>query len=63
MSTDHYLLLLDLGLFALAIVFLRKLMTQWIIQGRTTRLVRGVALGLMMVAGWTYIIYRYGPSL
>jgi len=63
MSTDHYLLLLDLGLFALAIVFLGKLMTQWIIQGRTTRLVQGVALGLMMVAGWTYIIYRYGPSL
>jgi len=63
MSTDHYLLLLDLGLFALAIVFLGKLMTQWIIQGRTTRLVRGVALGLMMVACWTYIIYRYGPSL
>ena len=30
MSTDHYLLLFDLALFALAVVFLGKLMTQWI---------------------------------
>ena len=37
MSTDHYLLLFDLALFALAVVFLGKLMTQWIAQGRTSK--------------------------
>ncbi|MGC6454294.1 MAG: hypothetical protein ACON31_10325 [Candidatus Puniceispirillaceae bacterium] len=60
MSTDHYLLLLDLALFALAIVFLGKLMTQWVVQGRTSKQMRAMALVAMVVVGWTYIIYRYG---
>ena len=59
MSTDHYLLLFDLVLFALAVVFLGKLMTQWVIQGRTTKAVRAAALGGMVLLGWAYIIYRY----
>ena len=60
MSSDHYLLLFDLVLFALAVVFLGKLMTQWVIQGRTTKVVRAAALGGMVLLGWAYIIYRYG---
>ena len=60
MSTDHYLLLLDLALFALAIVFLGKLMTQWVVQGRTSKQMRAMALVAMVVVGGTYIIYRYG---
>ena len=59
MSSDHYLLLFDLVLFALAVVFLGKLMTQWVIQGRTTKVVRAAALVGMAVLGWVYIIYRY----
>ena len=59
MSSDHYLLLFDLALFALAFVFLGKLMTQWVIQGRTTKAVRVGALVGMAVLGWVYIIYRY----
>lgn len=59
MSTDHYLMLFDLALFALAFVFLGKLMTQWVIQGRTTKAVRAAALVGMAVLGWAYIIYRY----
>ena len=45
MSTDQYLLLFDLALFALAVVFLGKLMTQWIAQGRTSKRMRAFALG------------------
>ena len=60
MSTDHYLLLFDLALFVFAVVFLSKLMTQWIAQGRTNRRMRALALGAMLAAGWLYIIYRYG---
>ena len=52
MSTDHYLLLFDLALFALAVVFLGKLMTQWIAQGRTSKRMRAFALGAMVAAGW-----------
>jgi len=63
MSTDHYLLLLDLALFALAVVFLGRLMTQWIAQGRTSKRMRAFALGAMVAAGWLYIIYRYGAVL
>ncbi len=63
MSTDHYLLLFDLALFVLAVVFLSKLMTQWIAQGRTNRRMRALALGAMLAAGWLYIIYRYGAVL
>ena len=63
MTTDHYLLLLDLALFALAVVFLGKLMTQWVIQGRMSRKMKAAALVAMVVLGWTYIIYRYGPVL
>ena len=59
MSTDHYLLFLDLALFALAVVFSGKLMTQRIAQGRTSKRMRAFALGAMVVAGWLYIIYRY----
>ena len=62
MSTDHYLLLFDLALFALAVVF-GKLMTQWIAQGRTSKRMRAFALGAMVAAGWLYIIYRYGAVL
>ena len=58
MSTDHYLLLFDLALFALAVVFLGKLMTQWIAQGRTSKRMRACVLGTMVAAGWLYIIYR-----
>ncbi len=63
MKTDHYLLFLDLALFALAIVFLGKLMTQWVIQGRTSKKMRVIALGAMVILGWGYIIYRYGPLM
>ncbi len=63
MSTDHYLLLFDLALFALAVVFLGKLTTQWIAQGRTSKRMRALALGAMVAAGWLYIIYRYGTVL
>ena len=63
MSTDHYLLLFDLALFALAVVFLGNLMTQWIAQGRTSKRMRALALGAMVAAGWLYIIYRYGTVL
>ena len=63
MNTDHYLLLFDLALFALAIVFLGKLMTQWIAQGRTSNRIRAVALGAMVAARWLYIIHRYGATL
>ena len=63
MSKDHYLLLFDLALFALAVVFLGKLMTQWIAQGRTSKRMRDLALGAMVAAGWLYIIYRYGTVL
>ena len=63
MTTDHYLLLFDLALFALAVVFLSKLMTQWVIQGRMSRKMKAAALVAMVVLGWTYIIYRYGPVL
>ena len=63
MSTDHYLLLFDLALFALAVVFLGKLMTQWIAQGRTSKRIQVFAIGAMMAAGWRYIIYRYGVVL
>ena len=63
MSTDHYLLLFDLALFALAVVFIGKLMTQWIAQGRTSKRMRAFALGAMVAAGWLYIIYRYGAVL
>ena len=52
MSTDHYLLLFDLALFALAVLFLGKLMTQWIAQGRTSKRMRTFALGSMVAAGW-----------
>ena len=63
MSMDHYLLLFDLALFALAVVFLGKLMTQWIAKGRTSKRMRAFALGVMVAAGWLYIIYRYGAVL
>ena len=63
MSTDHYLLLFDLALFALAVVFLGKLMTQWIAKGRTSKRMRAFALGAMVAAGWLYIIHRYGGVL
>ena len=63
MSTDHYLLLFDLALFALAVVFLGKLMTQWIAQGRTSKRMRAFALGAMVATGWLYIIHRYGAVL
>ena len=63
MSTDHYLLLFDLALFALAVVFLGNLMTQWIAQGRTSKRMRALALGAMVAAGWLYIMYRYGTVL
>ena len=63
MSTDHYLLLPDLALFALAVVFLSKLMTQWVSQGRTSKWMRAFALGATVAAGWLYIIYRYGAVL
>ena len=63
MTTDHYLLLFDLALFALAVVFLGKLMTQWVIQGRMSRKMKAAALVAMVALGWTYIIYRYGPVL
>ncbi|MCH2563772.1 MAG: hypothetical protein MK129_03430 [SAR116 cluster bacterium] len=63
MSTDHYLLLFDLALFALAVVFLGKLMSQWIAQWRTSKRMRAFALGAMVAAGWLYIIYRYGAVL
>ena len=56
MSADHYLLLFDLALFALAVVFLGKLMTQWIAQGRTSKRMRALALGAMVAAGWLYHI-------
>ena len=63
MSTDHYLLLFDLALFALAVVFFGKLMTQWIAQGRTSKRMRTFTLGAMVAVGWLYIIYRYGAVL
>ena len=63
MTADHYLLLLDLALFALAVVFLGKLMTQCVRQGRTRKQMRAVALGAMVAAGWIYIIYRYGELM
>ena len=63
MTTDHYFLLLDLALFALAVVFLGKLMTQWVIQGRMSRKMKAAGLVAMVVLGWAYIIYRYGPVL
>ena len=63
MSTDHYLLLFDLALFALAVMFLGKLMTQWIAQGRTSKWMRAFALGAMAAAAWLYVIYRYGAVM
>lgn len=60
MSVDHYLLLFDLALFALAFVVLGKLMTKWVAQGRTSKTVRMMALAGMAVLGWAYIIHRYG---
>ena len=63
MTIDHYLLLFDLALFALAVVFLGKLMTQRVAQGRMSKRMRAVSLGAMFVGGWLYIIFRYGPVL
>ena len=63
MSTDHYLLMFDLALFALAIVFLGKLMTQLIAQGRMSKRMRAFALGAIVAAGWLYILYRYGAIM
>ena len=63
MTTDHYLLFLDLALFALAFVFLGKLMTQWVIQERMSKRMRAAALVAMIALGWAYILYRYGAIL
>ena len=58
MSEDQYLFLFDPALFALASVFLGKLITQWIAKGQTSKRMRAFALGAMVPAGWLYIIYR-----
>ena len=63
MTIDHYLVLFDLALFALAVVFLGKLITQRVAQGRMSKWMRAVSLGAMVVGGWLYIIFRYGPVL
>ena len=63
MSTDHYLLIFDLALFALAVVFFGKLMTQWITHERTSKRMQAFALRAMAAAGWLYVIYRYGAVM
>ena len=50
MSTDHYLLLFDLALFALAVVFLGRLMTQWIGYVTTQKDSRGNTLDALKMA-------------
>ena len=52
MSEDQYLFLFDPALFALASVFLGKLITQWIAKGQTSKRMRAFALGAMVPAGW-----------